>query len=375
MNEPIINQEILEKMYLLVKSFGYSPEKEKNLIALRDEFTSYFTVEKIAQLQKQDYFAGLGKQDGCMAYELEWKTHDLGSIRGGSKYKYGYEEDFEKIKNILIHIVSLSNEYSSFYTQNSEITEALKGICNESKAIKGLITGRTVLGKILSLYFPDIFLPIFTDQEHFLSDIFENYIAEYSGLEQFLINNLLLLNAKKTFLDKISGEEKTSFSNLKFMDFLYFCFPKNADAQTGEGQDDIQLDSIQKIDALEVQHYQSLIHRNFDVIFANKLKYFDEESQKPRNGHYNTEEIGEMDFLCQDQHDNFVVIELKKKSTDKTVGQILRYMGWVLENLCKKNQTVRGLIIAESRDAKLEYALRAAQNVEFKKLHISVDIS
>jgi len=50
-----------------------------------------------------------------------------------------------------------------------------------------------------------------------------------------------------------------------------------------------------------------------------------------------------------------VVIELKKnQSSDDTVGQVLRYMGWVREKL--KDEKVRGIIIAGKYDEKLDYA-------------------
>lgn len=66
--------------------------------------------------------------------------------------------------------------------------------------------------------------------------------------------------------------------------------------------------------------------------------------------------IGPIDILAKDKKTgNFVVIELKRNQTsDDTVGQILRYMGWVKENL--KDPNVRGLIIAGKYDDKLHYA-------------------
>ncbi|OHD19830.1 MAG: hypothetical protein A2Y34_10415 [Spirochaetes bacterium GWC1_27_15] len=351
MNNFTINQETIEEMHLKLNNFGYSVEKEKSLIDLRNNFKNYFNKDKINNFQKEDYYAGLGKKEGCMAYELEWGTLQLGSIKGGSKYKYGYEDDFEKIKNILTHLLSLKDNYDEFYDKNGEITDKIKKNCDESKNIKGLKTGRTVLAKLLSLYYQEVFLPIFNHQEHFLYNLFDNFIPENVGLEQFLVNNCLLLNAKKIFLDNLTDEQKLNFNNLKFTDFLYTCFPKEIKEKVNKKIEIINDDEqeINNFEALEVQHYQSLIHRNFSILFKNELKYFDEESQNPKNGHYDTEEVGEMDFLCLDKNSNFIVIELKRKATDDTIGQILRYMGWVSENLCKKSQTVRGIIIAEKR--------------------------
>ena len=81
-----------------------------------------------------------------------------------------------------------------------------------------------------------------------------------------------------------------------------------------------------------------------------------------------------MDFLAIDQNKDLVVIELKRESTDRTLGQILRYMGWVNKNLCKKDQKIKGLIIAEIKDNRLEYALTVTPNVTFRRMKLNVVI-
>jgi len=75
-------------------------------------------------------------------------------------------------------------------------------------------------------------------------------------------------------------------------------------------------------------------------------------------------EIGPIDILAKDKKTgSYVVIELKKNQTsDDTVGQITRYMGWIKKN--KNDKNVMGIIIAAEFDKKLEYALGAVQNVE-----------
>jgi len=85
-------------------------------------------------------------------------------------------------------------------------------------------------------------------------------------------------------------------------------------------------------------------------------------------GKFDTKEIGEMDFLAKHRTEpKWLVIELKKdQSSDSTVGQILRYMGWVKRNLAKKYHTIEGIIIAGSDDDKMQYALMCADNVTLK---------
>ena len=75
-------------------------------------------------------------------------------------------------------------------------------------------------------------------------------------------------------------------------------------------------------------------------------------------------EIGPMDILARDKKSgSYVVIELKKNQTsDDTIGQVARYMGWVKDKL--KDENVKGIIIAQAYDKKLEYALKMVNNVE-----------
>jgi len=59
-----------------------------------------------------------------------------------------------------------------------------------------------------------------------------------------------------------------------------------------------------------------------------------------------------------------VVIELKRgKTSDATVGQVLRYIGWVAENLAEPTQQVRGIIISQEVDDALKYAIKGLKNV------------
>lgn len=75
-------------------------------------------------------------------------------------------------------------------------------------------------------------------------------------------------------------------------------------------------------------------------------------------------DVSSIDILAKDKKTNsYVVIELKKNQTsDDTVGQVARYMGWI--KVKKGDNNVRGVIIAAEFDERLEYALRIVPNVE-----------
>jgi hypothetical protein len=82
-------------------------------------------------------------------------------------------------------------------------------------------------------------------------------------------------------------------------------------------------------------------------------------------GHVNTREIGIIDLLAQHRHrPSWLVVELKvRKTSDEVLGQVLRYMGWVKQNLAGEDDTVEGLIIASGTDPQTWYGLKCLSNV------------
>ena len=75
-------------------------------------------------------------------------------------------------------------------------------------------------------------------------------------------------------------------------------------------------------------------------------------------------DIGKIDILAKDKiTKSHVVIELKKNQTsDDTIGQLARYMGWIKKN--KKDDNVKGVIVAGQFDNKLDHARIMLANTE-----------
>jgi hypothetical protein len=114
--------------------------------------------------------------------------------------------------------------------------------------------------------------------------------------------------------------------------------------------------------ALE-SHLEEFIAENWAQIdFGSKLHLYSVDDQSGRQfpaGQWS------IDFLCLDQDRNdLVVVELKRgKTSDAAVGQVLRYMGWVTENIAAPGQHVRGVIVAKDIDNALSYAVSGLTNV------------
>lgn len=121
--------------------------------------------------------------------------------------------------------------------------------------------------------------------------------------------------------------------------------------------------------ALET-HLEQFIDENWNNIdFGAKLERYKTKEQDGRQFSAGPWSID----LCKDiDSGDFVVIELKRgKTSDTVVGQTLRYIKWVRENLASPSQNVRGLIIAKEVDQSLQYSLRATKDVSVLTYKVS----
>ena len=108
---------------------------------------------------------------------------------------------------------------------------------------------------------------------------------------------------------------------------------------------------------------EDFIIENWDQSEFGKKYNLIEEDGVLKSQQYPTD-IGKIDILAKDKvSEDYVVIELKRNQTsDDTVGQIARYMGWVEEHLNCEN--VKGIIVCGKYDQKLDYARKRVKNVE-----------
>lgn len=134
-------------------------------------------------------------------------------------------------------------------------------------------------------------------------------------------------------------------------------------------------DEQAKTEFVMEKYLEEFIEANFNKIdFGAKLElYQDEES----SGKQYPTAVGNIDLLAIDKSKKeFVVMELKKgKGSDTVIGQILRYMGWVKENLAHHGENVRGIVIASEKDERIQYALKMIPNVSLFLYRVSFDLN
>ncbi len=117
--------------------------------------------------------------------------------------------------------------------------------------------------------------------------------------------------------------------------------------------------------ALEKHLEDFLIHNWSHTELGKNYSIYEEDDQIV--GQQYPSDTGPIDILAiSKDKKELLVVELKKgRASDVVVGQIQRYMGYVIEELAEENQTVRGVIIAFEDDLKIQRALSVAKNIEF----------
>ena len=113
------------------------------------------------------------------------------------------------------------------------------------------------------------------------------------------------------------------------------------------------------------RHLHDFLYDNWDNIELGKeWEVYSEEGDDV--GYEYPTGIGNIDILAKHRTaPRWLVIEIKKgRSGDATVGQILRYVGWVKEKRASAGEEVKGLVIAHEADDKFKYALSAVDNVD-----------
>jgi hypothetical protein len=189
-------------------------KKITKLKKLRNDFVKRFNYEKIKELPIEKYVVGYGDKD-TFCYWIETKLMDLGKIKGGTTAEKKFGVYFNKKHNKYITIPKWGKNGLEAYEEiKKRIIELLDaGTKNDIQTIKKSPISPMFKGKILSTYFPEKYLNIFSD-EHL-----DHYIAklgiEDPGLKDEIDKREHLMSFKK------SDSVMKDWSIYEFSDFLY----------------------------------------------------------------------------------------------------------------------------------------------------------
>lgn len=124
----------------------------------------------------------------------------------------------------------------------------------------------------------------------------------------------------------------------------------------GNGQDEVSYEASISLE----RDLEAALVANMGQL-EDGLQLYNENGRSGQQ--FDTQAVGRIDIIAVDKKGNIVVIELKAgEADDRVCGQLLRYIGWVKENLAA-NRTVRGIIVANEFNQRLKYAAKAMSGV------------
>ena len=268
---------------------------------------------------------------------------------------------------------NLKGVLSKLIDERIPISERINFVLPRKKArIKGL--GKAVLTAILLVSQPEKYGVWNSTSEEGLKDLnlwpnFER--GESNGSKYEKINSVLMKLAKKLEVD------------LWTLDALFWVITQHSpDIEKTESSKPLLSQQKPKIFETEnnfrlEQQLQTFLKENWE-----RIKYFKNWDIYEREGdvvgiEYNTKSIGFIDILAHHKTEfRWLIIELKRGQTsDDTLGQVQRYMGWIAEKLAEPNDSVEGLILAGSFTEKLRYGLKFSRGVKLMSYQIHFDLT
>lgn len=133
-------------------------------------------------------------------------------------------------------------------------------------------------------------------------------------------------------------------------------------------EDEIKIFSLEKqLEDFIVENWNNTIFgKDYDIYLDEKGNY----------GKQYPVDTGRIDILAKRKNSNdFLVLELKKgRTSDETLGQIQRYMGYVKHEIAPNNE-VKGVIIGLKDDLKLKRALSITPLIKFYKYEVSFKLT
>ncbi|PVX49284.1 uncharacterized protein DUF3883 [Balneicella halophila] len=197
-------------------------KSREKLYKLRKKFVKDFSLEYLANMPIEKYVIGQGTTTFCR--RLERELDGLGRILGSNAFKFGvYYGRTKEDPNIIYRNAKKWGD--SPETAYIDIKPALIKLLKdgESNNIKGIIKNKispTFKGKILSTYYPERYLNVFSN-EHL------NYFLKFFDLDTpELIKSNPVIKRDALLKFKNDDEVMRNWSADLFGNFLYFEYPK-----------------------------------------------------------------------------------------------------------------------------------------------------
>jgi len=233
------------------------------------KFQEKFPKEKLASFTFEEYALGTAQKEDSYSYWLEYKTEELGSTKGGSVDKHGIwlskDGEFKATRKF-----STDSKEESVKLMMRTLAELVEvgGSQNFAKIEKNLLTNTTKY-KTLYLYYPDLYLPIF-------SDIHYSYLLKELGYNPKHYKGIMA--KQKVLLEiKHKGKVLSKLTNYEYVHFLYYLF--GVPRRKADNSPEIWIDGGILEKGSEGARKESHLKMVYEVVDV-KLMSLDQEEEK-----------------------------------------------------------------------------------------------
>ncbi len=201
--------------------------ERQDLYDIRDEFRNYYTLERIKTMPIEDYSLGMEHPDEGFSFchTLEYTLTGLGETKGAPASKFGVY--YGKTKSDQVDRWRVTGRYGSDADVSAAYANVRQAIY-ELVVAGGIKDFRTIIkntlptifkGKILSTFYPDDYLNVF-------SNAHLNYFLTQLGLDNEVMRGVDEVLKREELVRFKNGDQlMRDWSLDDYMVFLYKCYP------------------------------------------------------------------------------------------------------------------------------------------------------
>lgn len=252
----------------------YKPQYE-----LRNNFVKEFSPNKIATLHIDDFIEGKGNSNS-FCNQLERRLDALGRITNSTVYKFGVYYDKYNKKYVCTKRFSPSGNYKEAYKNiiESILTLLKAGKNKDLEAIVANPITTMFKGKILSTYYPEDYLNIFSE-DHI------NYYLTKLDLDTKELMTKDPVYKRQALLDfKNSDKDMKTWSVNMFATFLWSHYPKAPakENQTDNSQKETKIPTPDDIVFVEMERVPNVEDKKEGRSTDSKKRDYEADAKRAR---------------------------------------------------------------------------------------------
>lgn len=189
--------------------------------SLRRDFIRHFSIEYILEMSPDEYVIGKNIKENNFCYGLERTLAPLGKITGAPAFKFGIYYSQKKKDYWVSQIWDTGNFQESFDVLKKELASLIHaGKTDNIDIIRSSKISPMFKGKILSTYYPNKYLSIFSESHL-------DYFIQHLELDHKLKENSDIFDKRNVLSDfKNRNPIMSTWSLNAFSHFLYTVYPK-----------------------------------------------------------------------------------------------------------------------------------------------------